>query len=494
MTDARPVPFDNSYARLPGALFARQLPERMPDPRLLRLNGPLAEQLGLDPAWLRSPAGIAFLSGQEMPAGAEPLAMAYAGHQFGHFVPLLGDGRAMLLGEVIDRDGVRRDIHLKGSGRTPFSRRGDGRAALGPVLREYVVSEAMAALGVPTTRALAAVATGEQVRRERSLPGAILVRVAQSHIRIGTFELFAARGDHALVQVLADHVIARHYPECQAEESPYGALLNAVIARQAGLVARWMGLGFIHGVMNTDNMTLSGETIDYGPCAFMDTYHPETVYSAIDHAGRYAYLNQPRIAAWNLSRLAEALLPLLGAAPEAGIERAQAAIDAFPARYEEAWLHVVRPKLGLTAPHAGDRALADELLALMATHQADWTQTFRRLAELAAPGADESAFRALLGGPGPSAGWLASWRARLAAEPEADADRADRMARANPAIIPRNHLVEEAIAAAVETGDLAPFHALVEALAHPFEPRSADDRFTLPPRPDQVVHQTFCGT
>src|SRR4051794_12647789 len=318
-------PFQNTYAALPASFFARVAPTPVTSPRLIKLNRPLALQLGLDPDRLASPEGAEILAGKRIPEGADPIAMAYAGHQFGHFVPQLGDGRAILLGEVIDADGVRRDIQLKGSGPTPFSRRGDGRAALGPVLREYVVSEAMAALGIPTTRTLAAVLTGEPVIRETLLPGAVLTRVAASHIRIGTFQFFAARGDVDGVRTLADHVLAQHYPEALQTAQPYGALLEGVIARQADLVARWLLVGFIHGVMNTDNMSIAGETIDYGPCAFMDAYHPATVFSSIDHHGRYAFANQPRIALWNLARLAETLLPLLADDPDKAVQEAQAA-------------------------------------------------------------------------------------------------------------------------------------------------------------------------
>ena len=497
MTAAVSFAFDNSYARLPERFFARLAPTRMPEPRLIRLNDPLTRHLGLDPERLSTPEGVEILAGTRLPAGATPLAMAYAGHQFGVWVPQLGDGRAILLGEVIDRDGVRRDIQLKGAGRTPFSRAGDGRAVLGPVLREYIVSEAMAALGIPTTRALAAVTTGEDVMRERLLPGAILTRVAQSHVRVGTFQFFASRGDAKALGLLADYVIARHYPEAAETECPDRALLDAVVSRQAELVARWMLVGFIHGVMNTDNMSLAGETIDYGPCAFMDTYHPETVYSSIDHGGRYAYGNQPRIAHWNLACLAQALLPLLGPDEDAAGSEAQAAIDAFPDRYEAAWLAGMRRKLGLAEAGDGDRALAQDLLGRMAENGADFTLTFRRLSEAEGPGAGpgaDAAIRALFKDPAAFDAWATRWRQRLAEERRDAAGRRAAMCAANPAFIPRNHLVEEAIRAALDAADLAPFNELMTVLASPYDDQPSFVRYTEPPRPNQVVRETFCGT
>jgi len=375
-------PFDNSYRRLPDRFHVRMPPAAVAEPRLIAFNRDLAEELGLDVPAIE-PAAAAIFSGNALPAGAEPIAVAYAGHQFGSFVPQLGDGRAILLGEVIDRSGRRRDIQLKGSGRTPFSRRGDGRAALGPVLREYVVSEAMHALGIPTTRALAAVATGEPVYREEVLPGAVLTRVAASHIRVGTFQFFAARGDQDGVRTLADHVLARHYPELAEAERPYLALLAGVAERQARLVAHWMHVGFIHGVMNTDNMAVSGETIDYGPCAFMDAYDPQTVFSAIDHGGRYAFANQPNIALWNLARLAETLLPLIDPDPQAAIGQAREALGGFAERFEGFWLDGMRRKLGLATAEADDQALANGLLQAMAQGTADFTLTFRRLCDAA---------------------------------------------------------------------------------------------------------------
>jgi uncharacterized protein YdiU (UPF0061 family) len=358
--------FDNSYARLPERLFARLPPTPVAAPRLIRLNETLVRHLGLDPDKLASPEGVAVLAGNRMPPSGEPLAMAYAGHQFGAFVPQLGDGRAILLGEVIDADGVRRDIQLKGSGPTPFSRNGDGRAALGPVLREYVVSEAMAALGIPTTRSLAAVTTGETVRREMPLPGAVLTRVASSHIRVGTFQYFAARGDMDALRHLSDYVIARHYPEATGADNRYQALLEHVVGRQADLIAKWLHVGFIHGVMNTDNTSIAGETIDYGPCAFMDSYGPETVFSSIDSAGRYAYGNQPRIAQWNLARLAEALLPLLDEDKETAVQNANDALNGFGSCFEAAYTEGMGRKLGLLRAQAGDVSLAQCLMDVMA--------------------------------------------------------------------------------------------------------------------------------
>ena len=377
MTYATSFSFDNSYARLPDRFFVRMPPTPVTAPKLVRLNTGLAEQLGLDPEALGSAEGLQVLSGNQVPEGAHPLAMAYAGHQFGGWVPQLGDGRAILLGEVIDRDGVRRDISLKGSGRTPFSRGGDGRAVLGPVLREYVVSEAMAALGVPTTRALAAVTTGEMVMREAPSLGAILTRIATSHVRVGTFEFFAARRDEEALRLLADYVIGRHYPEASDAKNPYLVLLGCVAARQAELLARWQLIGFIHRVMNTDNMSIAGETIDYGPCAFMDSYQAETVYSSIDHAGRYAYCNQPQIAHWNLSCLAQALLPLLGEDEGAAIDAAKQAIGSFSEQFDAAYLAGMRSKLVLTEKRDGDLALAQDLLRRMEEHKADFTLTFR---------------------------------------------------------------------------------------------------------------------
>ena len=480
--------FDNSYARLPEALFARLPPTPVSAPRLLRLNTALATELGLDPAWLASPAGVAMLAGNHVPPGAEPIAQAYSGHQFGHFSPSLGDGRAILLGEVVTPAGERRDIQLKGAGPTPFSRRGDGRAALGPVLREYIVAEAMAALGIPTTRALAAVATGDFVFREEALPGAVLTRVAASHIRVGTFQYFAARRDTASLRALLDHAIARHDPAAAGADNPALAFFEGVVARQATLIARWMLVGFIHGVMNTDNCAVSGETIDYGTCAFLDAYLPETVFSSIDHQGRYAFANQPAIAHWNLARLAEALLPLMGDDEAAAVEQARAVLAGFSPAFGAAWRAGLLAKVGLRDEQPGDEALIQDLLARMAENEADFTLAFRRLAD-AAQG-DGEGFAALFADPAAGRDWLARWRARTAAQGvDAAAMRA-----VNPAFIPRNHLVEEAIAAAVQRDDLAPFETLLEVLARPFADQPGRERFAAPPRPEQRVRATFCGT
>ena len=490
---ARLFPFDNTYVRLPDRLYVRLKPTPATAPRLLKLNIGLARELGLDPDALASPDGVAALAGSQVPDGADSIAQAYAGHQFGGFVPQLGDGRALLLGEVVDTAGRRRDIQLKGSGPTPFSRRGDGRAAIGPVLREYIISEAMYRLGIPTTRSLAAVATGDWVFREQPLPGAVLTRVAASHIRVGTFQYLAARGDQDGLKALADHVIARHYPELAAAANPYRALLDAVMARQARLVAQWMGVGFIHGVMNTDNMTVSGETIDYGPCAFVDIYHPMTVFSSIDQTGRYAFANQPRIAQWNLARLAETLLGFFDTDQDKALAEAQSAINGFAATFEAAYADVMRKKLGLVTSVDGDLALAQDLLTLMAAGKADFTLTFRRLGEAIEDGDGAEGLRALFADPTALNPWLERWRQRLADEPHSPADRATRMAAVNPALIPRNHQVEAALAAAL-ADDLGPFEALIAALATPFDDKPEHRRFQTPPEPDEIVQQTFCGT
>jgi uncharacterized protein YdiU (UPF0061 family) len=495
-TDAPDVfAFDNSYARLPERFFARLPPTPVAAPRLVKLNQNLARQLRLDANKLSSPEGIAMLAGNAVPKLGQPIAMAYAGHQFGTFVPQLGDGRAILLGEIVDADGVRRDIQLKGSGPTPFSRNGDGRAALGPVLREYIVSEAMFALGIPTTRSLAVIATGETVRREMPLPGAVLTRVASSHIRIGTFQFFAARGDAEAVRHLADYVIARHYPEAAEAGNRYCALLDLVIGRQAKLVAKWQLVGFIHGVMNTDNMSIAGETIDYGPCAFIDTYDPAAVYSSIDHYGRYAYRNQPRIARWNLARLAEALLPLLAEDQDAAVQVANRALGAFTGRFDAAYATGLRQKLGLFAEAESDIALAQDLLDRMAGNGADFTLTFRRLADAASHIDGDTAVRSLFADPTAFDDWANRWRERLACDGEGTRERrAAAMRAVNPAFIPRNHLVEEALAAAVQQGDLSVFEALTGVLSRPYDEAPALARYGDPPRPDQIVRQTFCGT
>jgi len=488
------LPFDNTYARLPDRFFARLAPTPVRSPRLIRLNRELAAQLRLDPDWLASPEGVEVLAGNRVPNGAESIALAYAGHQFGHFVPQLGDGRAILLGEVVDRSGMRRDIQLKGSGPTPFSRSGDGRAALGPVLREYVVSEAMAALGIPTTRSLAAVLTGETVVRETYLPGAVLTRVASSHVRVGTFQFFAARGDTEGVRLLADYVIARHYPAAADAEQPHRALLEQVVAAQADLIARWLLVGFIHGVMNTDNMSIAGETIDYGPCAFMDAYSPATVFSSIDHMGRYAYGNQPRIAHWNLARLAETLLPLLSEEQDQAVAQAQEALSGFAPRFEAAYHGGLRRKLGLFTEREQDPAFAGDFLQAMAENQADFTLTFRRLCDAAAGPDHDGAVRDLFVDPTAYDRWAVRWRERFGQEPRQSATRQAAMRAVNPAYIPRNHRIEALIEAAVERNDFAPFEELLTVLSKPYEDQPAFVAYAQPPEPHERVQQTFCGT
>jgi uncharacterized protein YdiU (UPF0061 family) len=486
--------FDNSYTRLPERFFARVQPATALSPRLLKLNTELATTLRLDLAWLSSADGVAFLAGQTIAPGSDPVATAYAGHQFGNFVPRLGDGRAVLLGELLDRDGRRFDIQLKGGGRTPFSRGGDGRAALGPVLREYIVSEFMAAIGVPTTRALAAIATGEPVFRETALPGALLVRVASSHIRVGTFQYFAARQDNEALIALADHVIARHYPDAAEDAQPYRALLAGVVEAQARLVARWLLIGFIHGVMNTDNMAVSGETIDYGPCAFMDAYDPATVFSSIDQHGRYAFANQPKIALWNLTRLAETLLPLLDSDEDRAIAIAQEVLGTFEPTFVAAHASGLKRKLGLHAAREDDSAFAATLFADMAKNQVDFTLFFRRLSAAIEPGENDELVRTLFVDPSAADALLGRWRARLAQEAAAPAERRAMMDRTNPAFIPRNHRIEAVIQAATERSDLAPFHELVAVLSCPFEHRPEYAQYAEPPLAHERVLATFCGT
>ncbi|MND52169.1 hypothetical protein D3C80_431780 [compost metagenome] len=483
--------FDNSYARLPDRFYASVYPEPVEGPKLIMFNEALAKELGVE-ADLSDPDRLAAtFSGNVVPQGAMPLAMAYAGHQFGSFVPQLGDGRAILLGEVVDRGGIRRDIQLKGAGPTPFSRRGDGRAALGPVLREYIVSEAMAALGIPATRALAAVTTGEQVYRETVEQGAVFVRVAASHVRVGTFQFFAARGDTDGIRELADYVIDRHYPELKAAENPYAALLQAVAFRQAELIARWLGVGFVHGVMNTDNMTISGETIDFGPCAFLDEYHQMKVFSSIDHGGRYAYRNQPGIGQWNIARLAECLLPVIDADQDRAVDASNEVLREFGERFQAEWIKVFRAKIGLSSEADDDGELIQQLLSAMQDQEADFTLVFRGLAD-AAEGLDER-FLSQFADPSKAAEWLGLWRERLAQEPQGDAGRADAMRAVNPAIIPRNHRIQEAISAA-NYGDFSFFARLLAALEKPYEERPGFADYMTPPTPEERVTRTFCGT
>ena len=488
--------FDNSYTRLPSQFHAAAEPAPAARPRLIRFNHRLASELGLDVEGVDDATLAAIFAGNLIPQGAEPVALAYAGHQFGHFVPQLGDGRAILLGEVVGAFG-RRDIQLKGAGPTLFSRRGDGLAAIGPVLREYLVSEAMAALGVPTTRPLAAVPAGNPVYGETPFPGALGTRAAPSHIRVGTFQFFAARGDADAIRMLADHVIERHYPETATDANPYLALYQAVVLRQAALIAKWMQLGFIHGVMNTDNMSIAGETIDYGPCAFMDEYHPAKVFSSIDMHGRYAFSNQPHIAQWNLARLAECLLPLLHEDPEQAVPLAQGALGAFLPEFERNFIDGMRPKLGLTTAREEDKALIKGLLETMAASGTDFTLTFRTLAEdadLSPEEVERSQTRKLFADPAAFDAWARLWLERLAVEDVPAGTRAARMNAVNPKFIPRNHLIEELIAAAVERDDLGPFHDMLSVVTQPFDEQPGMERFAAPPAPEERVLQTFCGT
>jgi serine/tyrosine/threonine adenylyltransferase len=488
------IPFSNSYAKLPEHFYAGLAPTPVASPRLIEFNQSLAAELGLHIDDLDRDALATVFAGNITPPGAEPLAMAYAGHQFGDFVPRLGDGRAILLGEVVDRNGARRDIQLKGAGRTPFSRRGDGRAALGPVLREYLVSETMHALGIPTTRALAAVATGEPVYRERPMPGAVLTRVASSHLRVGTFQYFAGQGDVAAVKRLADYVIDRHYPGARQAERPYLALLQGVIERQAVLIAHWMRVGFIHGVMNTDNTALSGETIDFGPCAFMDQYDPATVFSAIDQFGRYAYANQPSVAQWNLARFAETLVPILDSGQDRAIDLASEAICTFSTHFHEHWLVCMRSKLGISSQDDGDVELIRGLLGAMHENAADFTLTFRLLCNAAGDEKADVAVRGLFANPGAYDDWASKWRSRLTREGKNPSARAEAMRRVNPTFVPRNHRVEHALDAAVEREDFSLFAELMAILSRPYEDQEAFAKYAVPPQADERVFQTFCGT
>ncbi|MHA7272118.1 protein adenylyltransferase SelO [Arthrobacter sp. TMT4-20] len=479
------VTLDDRFARELSEMAVPWQADEAPDPRLLVLNVPLAAQLGLDSESLRTAEGSRLLTGTLLPPGATPVAQAYSGHQFGGFSPRLGDGRALLLGEITDPAGGIHDLHLKGSGRTPFARGGDGLAAVGPMLREYLISESMHALGIPTTRALAVVATGRQVRRETLLPGAVLARVAGSHLRVGSFQFAQATGDVGLIRRLADHALARHYPEAAQSEHPYLALFEAVMAAQAALVARWMLVGFVHGVMNTDNMTISGETIDYGPCAFMDEFNPAAVYSSIDESGRYAYANQPVVAEWNLARLAEALLPLLHEDQEKAVAMATDALGGFRRQYGDAWATGMKAKLGL-AGNPDDSVLLpliDELLALLQADRVDYTSFFRSLGAAARGDADLT--RTHFADTEGVDAWLHRWRAL---GPDAVA-----MGRFNPVYIPRNHLVEEALAAATG-GDLVPFERLLEAVTSPYDERPGLERYAAAAPDDFGAYRTFCGT
>lgn len=479
--------FDNSYAKLPESFFTKQDPTPVRSPELIVLNEPLAASLGLDADALKSAEGAAMLAGNEIPEGAEPLAQAYAGHQFGYFT-MLGDGRAILLGEQITPQGDRLDIQLKGSGRTPYSRGGDGRAALGPMLREYIISEAMHALGIPTTRSLAVVATGQPVTRERDLPGAILTRVAASHVRVGTFQYVRGAGTTEDLRALADYTLKRHYPKADLADGAnrYLVLLQEVIQRQAVLIAKWQLVGFIHGVMNTDNMTLSGETIDYGPCAFMDTFDPNTVFSSIDSQGRYAYVNQPYIAAWNLARLAESLVPLLHEEEEQAVKLAEGAIGTFTDLYQAQWLAGMRAKLGIFHEEEEDESLIEDLLKMMKNHQADYTNTFRALTF------DKLEDTPLNGTP-ELASWYERWQARLGSQQESRDQSHQLMRSSNPAVIPRNHRVEEALEAAENEGDYSVMNELLNVLSNPYAHSQEQAEYAIVPERSRP-YRTFCGT
>ena len=483
------IHFDNSYARELDGLWLKAMPSQAPAPQLIAFNHQLAAKLDLGLEDAPDTALAAMFSGNELPEGAEPLAQAYAGHQFGHFNPQLGDGRAILLGEVVGRDGKRRDIQLKGAGRTPFSRNGDGRAALGPVLREYIVSEAFHSLGIPATRALAAVDTGGSVYRETELPGAVLTRVALSHIRVGTFQFFASRGQWDAVMKLLNHAIARHDPDAAEAEIPALAFLEGVAKRQASLIAQWSGIGFVHGVMNTDNMSVSGETIDFGPCAFIDHFDPDASFSSIDTQGRYAFSNQPLILQWNLARLAECLLPFIDAEDKRAVGKAMAIIDSIPSFYAAARNAVFARKLGVNEACEGDSALADRLLAHMADEHLDHTNTWRLLAECT----EDLDFAAIFTDRPRIDGWLEEWHARLTTQGISVESARSTMSKANPAVIPRNHRIEETIVAGL-SGDFAPFHALNSALKQPYLDSLEHADFRKPPQPEERVTRTFCGT
>lgn len=492
------IPFDNRYVQLGEPFYTRATPSSVRQPELIKFNDELASELGIQYAAADPSALASVFSGNTIPDGAEPLAMAYAGHQFGYFTPQLGDGRAILLGELCAADDKCYEVQLKGAGRTAYSRNGDGRAALGPVLREFLVSEAMARLNIPTTRALAAVATGEPVIREEALPGGVITRVASSFIRVGSFQYFAARGENDAVKALADHVIAHNYPEIAQADNPYIALFESVAARQARLIAQWMQVGFIHGVMNTDNMSIAGETIDYGPCAFMDTYAHRQVFSSIDAQGRYAYNKQPGMGFWNLARLAESLLPLLDKTTSTSIKIAESILEAFKENYELAWLEGMRQKIGVTPIgklEQQDRELIEDLFDTMAANKADFTLTFYHLSRMTLqPGMQDKSCRQLFDRPAEFDDWAASWRKRLALETQTDAERQARMQAVNPVYIPRNHQIEAAIRAAEDDGDFSVFHGLHEVLQQPFTEQQGKERYRLPPEPEEVVEMTFCGT
>jgi serine/tyrosine/threonine adenylyltransferase len=476
---------ENSYSRLPKLFFTRTTPTPVKSPNLIILNGLLAKSLGLDVQALQNKEGIAMFAGNQIPNGSSTLAQAYAGHQFGHFT-MLGDGRAVLLGEQITPKGERVDIQLKGSGRTPYSRGGDGRAALGPMLREYIISEAMHALGIPTTRSLAVVTTGEAIIRETNLPGAILTRVASSHIRVGTFQYAANWGKVHDLQQLADYTLHRHFPDIEFDENRYLSLLQEVVKRQGGLIAKWMLVGFIHGVMNTDNMTISGETIDYGPCAFMDEYNPKTVFSSIDREGRYAYGNQPYIGGWNLARFAETLLPLLAEKEEKAIELAEEVLSGYSLLYHANWLAGMRAKLGIFNEEEQDQSLIDDLLSIMQKYHADYTNTFRALT------LEQSEETVLFEKP-EFTSWFERWQARLERQQESKTSSNQLMRKSNPGVIPRNHRVEEALEAAVK-GDLNVMGKFLHVLSSPFAYSAEQKEYCKQSAPSKQPYQTFCGT
>lgn len=486
------IAFEHSYARLPEAFFARVRPDPAPNPMLIKVNEALALELGLDVDWLESPEGLAMLSGSVVPDTADPIAMAYAGHQFGGWSPQLGDGRALLLGELVPADGIRRDVQLKGSGRTPFSRQGDGKAPLGPVIREYLVSEAMFALGVPTTRALAAVATGETVYREGAVPGAVLTRVAESHVRVGTFQYFYAQGDPEMLRQLADYVIDRHYPEAKAHANPYRALIEAIAQRQARLIAAWMHLGFIHGVMNTDNMQIAGETIDFGPCAFMENFDAATVFSSIDRQGRYAWGNQPQIGQWNLTRLAESLLPILAESEEAANQEAEAAVNVFGETFNAGFVPGFCRKMGLANEEEEAQQFVLETFELLTRQKVDFTRFFRELTRVAG-GTESETLIGLFEAPAEGQDWVGRWRVAVSTAGDVPTARVEAMRQANPIFIPRNHRVEQAIQGGLR-GDYSVFERLNEVWAKPFEEQPDHADLEEPAAPGEEVRATFCGT
>lgn len=486
------IPFDNSYARLPENFFKKVNPSAPPEPTLIRVNTELADIMGLDVDWLRSSDGLAMLSGQKLPNGADPIAMAYAGHQFGGWSPKLGDGRALLIGEVIGKDGIRRDIQLKGSGHTPFSRSGDGKSALGPVLREYIVSEAMAVLGVPTTRALAAVTTGENVVRNTLEPGGVFTRVAQSHVRIGTFQYFYARQDNDSLKILADYVIERHYPDALKAENPYAELLKLIAARQAELIAKWMSFGFIHGVMNTDNVQIAGETIDYGPCAFMDDFHPHKVFSSIDQYGRYAWGKQSEIGQWNLMRLADTLLPLIDDDLERAKIAAEDAIKHFNELFQISIFKKFSRKLGMLSDDENQNDLISHTFEVMTENEVDFTLFFRHLTKVYDGGKMGSLCR-LFKNPVACEDWLKKWREFITLDGGNEQDRLKTMQSYNPILIPRNHRIAEAIAAG-EQGDFKTFNRLVDAFRNPYAEQTEYSDLEQAPMANEIVHETFCGT